>query len=242
MYFLVTPNGLGDCESASPGAGCALGGDVAGYCGYHSQTDDGLVLYAVIPYNAVPGHCQSNNPRPNDSAADPAISTIGHEQIETITDPLGTAWADDSGDEIADVCLTTFGPAIGGSGNSAWNENINGGHYYLQEVWSNRNGNCEARAKPDSVSFQTGLSSTRSVSLWFAAHALDPEARIVSYRWFFGDGRTWSGRRVTHRYPRPGRYNVVVRTTDSWGNWAFYAETLTVSRVAGRLTLATKSG
>ncbi|HEY2650718.1 MAG TPA: hypothetical protein VGI50_02275, partial [Solirubrobacteraceae bacterium] len=58
LYFLVTPDGLGDCEYTGSSS-CALGGDVTPYCGYHSQTDDGLVLYAVIPYNAVQGHCQS---------------------------------------------------------------------------------------------------------------------------------------------------------------------------------------
>ena len=52
------------------------------------------LLYAVIPYNAVPGHCQSDNPRPNSSTADPALSTLSHEHIETVTDPDGDAWTD----------------------------------------------------------------------------------------------------------------------------------------------------
>jgi hypothetical protein len=240
LYFLVTPDGLGDCVYT----GCALGGDVnGGYCGYHSQTDDGLVLYAVIPYNAVPGHCQSDNPRPNGSSADPAISTISHEQSEMITDPLGYGGYIDpkSGDEDGDLCLTRFGAAIGGSGNTAWNENINGGHYYLQEEWSNHNGACEPRAKPDRVSFQAGLGS-RALSVWLFPHAVDPQGRIVSYRWFFGDGRTWAGRTAWHHYARGGRYRVVLRTTDSWGNWAFYAATLTVSRTGGGGALVTNVG
>jgi hypothetical protein len=242
VYFLVTPNGLGDCESTGS-ATCALGGNDNGYCGYHSQTNDGLVLYAVIPYNAVTGHCQSNNPRPNGSTADPAISTISHEQSEMITDPLGNAWVDpNTGEEDGDLCLTNFGPPIGGSGNTAWNESINGGHYYLQEVWSDRSGECAPRAKPDSVSFQTGLSSTQMPSVWFSAHAYDPQGRIVAYRWTFGDGRGSGGRRVAHRYLNVGQYRVALRTTDSWGNWAFYAATVTVSRAGGRVTLETKSG
>ena len=72
---------------------CALGGSATGYCGYHSETANGI-LYAVIPYNAVPGHCQSSNPRPNASTADPTISTISHEHNETVTDPDGNAWID----------------------------------------------------------------------------------------------------------------------------------------------------
>jgi hypothetical protein len=243
LYFLVTPNGLGNCELAGSDI-CALAGDVTGYCGYHSQSDGGL-LYAVIPYNAVPGHCQSNNPRPNGSTADPTISTISHEHSEMITDPLGYGgWVDpNTGEEDGDLCLTSFGPNIGGSGATAWNEEINGGHYYLQEEWSNRGGGCEPRAKPDLVSFQAGLGSPRALSVWLLAHAFDPQGRIVSYRWFFGDGRTSRGRRAAfHRYVRPGHYKVVLRTTDSWGNWAFYAATLTLSRTGGRVVLATNAG
>ena len=229
VYFLVTPNGLGDCASANS-TSCALGGGASGYCGYHSQTDDGLVLYAVIPYNAVPGHCQSDNPRPNGSAADPAISTISHEHSEMVTDPVGNAWVDNSGNEDGDLCLTSFGPNIGGSGASAWNEVIHGGHYYLQEEWSNYNGSCQPRPKPDSVSFTAATPTSRNSWLFFSAHARDPNGSILKYVWFFGDGRTGSGRAVSHRYSRPGSYRVVLRTTDSWGNWAFYASNLAVAR------------
>src|SRR5207248_11579667 len=74
IYFLLTPRGLGDCLDTSS-TNCALGTAAqGGYCGYHSDTPDSQhILYAVIPYNAVPGHCQSDNPRPNHSTADPSI-------------------------------------------------------------------------------------------------------------------------------------------------------------------------
>ncbi len=62
IYFLVMPDGFGDCQDSSSSS-CALGGPATGYCGYHSSTDSGT-LYAVIPYNAVAGHCQSDNPAP----------------------------------------------------------------------------------------------------------------------------------------------------------------------------------
>ena len=242
LYFLVTPNGLGDCEY-SGSKSCALGGDVNGYCGYHSVTNDGLVLYAVIPYNAVPGHCQSDNPRPNGSSADPVISTISHEQSEMITDPFGDAWVDpNTGNEDGDLCLINFGPAIGGSGAGAWNEVISGGHYFLQEEWSNHSGGCQPRAQPDTVSFRASLHSTSPLSVWFVPHASDPQGSIASYRWFFGNGHTAVGRRAQHRYWHPGRYHVTLRSTDSWGNWAYYAATLTISRVGGRSVLATNAG
>jgi PKD domain len=243
IYFLVTPNGFGDCSDSSS-TSCALGGDANGYCGYHSQTSDGLVLYAVIPYNAVPGHCQSDNPRPNNSSADPALSTISHEQDETITDPAGNAWIDpDTGEEMADLCLSTFGPAIGGTGAAAWNEDINGGHYYLQEQWSNADGACEPRAKPDSLAFSTAPVAGPRGGLAFTARAHAGHGSIVSYQWFFGDRGSGHGRRATHRFGRPGSYRVVLRTTDSWGNWTFYARTVVVSggREA-RTASATKRG
>ncbi len=241
VYFLVTPNGFGNC-SDSASTSCALGGDANGYCAYHSQTNDGLVLYAVIPYNAVPGHCQSDNPRPNGSTADPALSTISHEQSEMITDPSGNAWIDPAtGNEVGDLCLTSFGPDIGGSGSTAWNEEIGGGHYYLQEEWSNADRGCAPRARPDSASF---LASQPAPKDWFfIGRARAGSGSIVSYRWFFGDGGNGTGHVVTHRYGRAGTYRVVLRTTDSWGNRAFYARTVLVRAGRGaRGARATKSG
>ncbi len=230
IYFLVTPNGLGDCELFGP-TDCALGGQTDGsYCGYHSSTSDGI-LYAVIPYNAVPGHCQSDNPRPNSSTADPAISTVSHEQIETVTDPLGDAWLDAAGNEIADLCITSYGAALGGTGTGAWDDVIDGGHYYLQEIWSNTASSCQPRAKPDAVFFSAPRRAVRGRPVSLSARATDPEGRIVSYDWFFGDGRTGRDHRASHSFERDGVYRIVVRTTDSWGNWGFFARQI---RISGR--------
>jgi hypothetical protein len=240
VYFVVTPNGLGDC-SDSASTSCALGGDANGYCAYHSQTEDGLVVYAVIPYNAVPGHCQSDNPRPNNSTADPALSTISHEHSEMVTDPSGNAWIDpQTGNEDGDLCLTSFGPVIGGSGSSAWNEDINGGHYYLQEEWSNADGGCEPRAVADPIGFASTHPLTGTDAISFAARGRASHGAIVSYEWFFGDHRTGHGRHVIHRYGRQGAFRVILRTTDSWGNWAFYARTVAASVARG--ARFTKSG
>ncbi len=224
IYFLVMPDGLGSCEFQGPSR-CALGGDAnAGYCGYHATTVDD-VPYAVIPYNAVPGHCQSGNPRPNSSPADPALSTISHEHNESVTDPLGNAWVDGSGQEEADLCVTHFGAAVGGSGAGAFDEVIHGDHYYLQEEWSDAAGSCQARAKGDAISFST-VSRGRRISL--TAHVIRAEGRVGSFQWFFGDRARGRHRRVRHTFKRPGSYRVVLRVTDSWGNWAFYARKLTI--------------
>jgi hypothetical protein len=231
VYFIITPDGFGSCTD-SGSSSCALGGSENGYCGYHSETPNGIV-YAVIPYNAVPGHCQSNNPRPNSSAADPTISTVSHEHNEMDTDPDGNAWIDASGEEEADLCLTNFGPSLSGQGETAWNESIHGGHFFLQEEWSNADGGCEPRAKSDSVSFGQVRAPGHARLLSFTGRGSDPQGRIVSFQWFFGDGRTALGRRVSHTFKIPGAYRVMLRATDSWGNWAFAGRTI---RVKGQPT------
>ncbi len=57
-----------------------------------------------------------------------------------------------------------------------------------------------------------------------ATRSSDPDGRIVSYRWNFGDGTTDSGETIEHTYASSGRYNVVLRVTDDLG------ETDTTSR------------
>ncbi len=228
VYFMITPDGFGSCTDGSSSS-CALGGSASGYCGYHSETPNGI-LYAVIPFNAVAGHCQSDNPRPNSSTADPTISTISHEENETVTDPDGNAWIDAAGNEAADLCLTTFGPALGGSGGTSWNESIHSGHFYLQELWSNANEACEQRAKPDSVSFGTVRQPGQKRMLSLTARGSDPQGQLVSFDWFFGDGTAGAGRRVSHAFKLPGSYRVRLRATDSWGNWANAARTIRFER------------
>jgi hypothetical protein len=224
VYFMITPNGFGGCIGGGP-SGCALGGSAEGYCGYHSETSN-RILYAVIPYNAIVSHCRSGNPRPNASTADPALSTISHELNETITDPDGNAWVDAAGNEAADLCLTTFGPVIGGRGEAGWNESINGGHFYLQELWSNASNSCEPRAEPDSLSFDVADQPGHDRTVQLSAHGSAPQGRLVSFAWSFGDGQDGFGRHVSHMYPVPGAYRVVLRATDNWGNWAYHGRTI----------------
>lgn len=228
IYFLVTPDGFGSCTDASSSI-CALGGHATGYCGYHSETADG-VLYAVIPYNAVSGHCQSDNPRPNSSTADPTISTIAHEHNETVTDPEGNAWIDALGNEEADLCLTDFGPPLGSPGDTEWNESIHGGHFYIQELWSDANGACEPRAQPDLLSLSVASLPGRPRSVSLLANGSDPDGRIVDFQWFFAGGRTAFGPQVTRTFRQPGSYRVTVRVTDSWGNWAFAKRTVRIRK------------
>jgi nucleoid-associated protein YgaU len=46
------------------------------------------------------------------------------------------------------------------------------------------------------------------------ANSTDPDGRIVSYAWNFGDGTTGSGVNVTHSYKAAGTYKVTLTVTD----------------------------
>ncbi len=231
IYILITPNGLGDCDTAS--STCALGGTPHnGYCGFHSSTPSNL-LYAVIPYNAVPGHCQSDGPRPNASTADPAISSLSHEHNEVITDPLGDAWIDSNGSEDGDLCLDEVlhpPPVLGGSGQARYDQVIDGGRYWVQLEWSNEDGGCAAHDESDPLTLiaPTGMRLGTGVTL--SAHGRDPDGRIESYLWAFGDGSGGHGARLRHAYRSAGRYTIRLRSTDSAGNWAFATRSITVTR------------
>lgn len=218
VYLVVLPDGLGACDSSAP-PGCALGGsdDPGSWCGEHFSTGDGLI-YAIIPYNAVPPHCQSDNPRPNGSPADPAISTLSHEHNEMITDPLGDAWFDSQGNENGDLCLRNYGRRLGGSGASAFNQRIGAGRYYIQQEFSNADGGCAGRTPADHLRVSVSVHGLR---VRLRARALTPRARPASFAWWLGDGHRARGRWVRHTFSHSGRYRVLVRLTDSWGNWAW---------------------
>ena len=87
IFFLMTPNGVGSCESAA--GSCST--DT--FCAYHSDFVDssgGHVIYANEPYEGTDplGGCiDPSQGFPNDPDADTTINTISHEHNEAITDP-----------------------------------------------------------------------------------------------------------------------------------------------------------
>jgi hypothetical protein len=230
LYYLITPRGLGDCQGPGP-ENCAVGGyQNAGYCGYHDSFGSPPLIFAVIPYTALAGHCGSDQPRPNRSTADPILSTVTHETAEAITDPLGTAWGDASGNEIADLCAGIYGRPIGGAGARAFNEAIGDGRYWLQELWSNATRHCQQRAPADAVILLVPPDGAVGVPLSVAATGSAPGRRPVAYRWDFGDGSApVSGATVSHTFTAPGTYTVTVTMTDSWGDASAASAALTVS-------------
>jgi len=81
------------------------------FCAYHSAVnfkDIGIVLYSVEPFQNV-GGCNVRPGTVNGQLIDSTNSTLSHEFIETITDPLGNAWFNVTdgglfGEEIGDEC------------------------------------------------------------------------------------------------------------------------------------------
>ena len=133
-YFVFLSNGVSTCYSSTS---CAF----SQFCAYHSHyvtTSGATVLYANMPYT---GHnltaCGSGQYPNGDSAADSTINVTSHEANETITDGLGNAWYDRSGNENGDKCAWNFGTPTGN-----YNQTINGAHYYLQGEWSNAHSGC----------------------------------------------------------------------------------------------------
>jgi hypothetical protein len=174
-----------------------------------------------------PTHCGNGN-YPNGHSngnVDDQLSSLSHEANESREDPLtGTnpGWVNTTtGDEGADQCRNTaddYGPLLGGtSGFDGFNQVINGGHYILQQDWSNARIGCEQHyaltASPTAPS--SGLPGQ---SLSFVANAVDADGGTVTgVTWDFGDGTSGSGDSASHAYSAVGTYNTSVSVTNSIG-------------------------
>src|SRR4029077_1424219 len=122
-----------------------------------------------------------------------------HEVSESLTDPLGNAWWDSSGDanggnENGDNCAYDYGAPVGGSGLSAYNQVVNGHHYFTQQEWVNETGTCvQTYTNPLTASFTAPSTAEATQSLSFnAAASSDTGGTVTSYRMVFADGVTAS--------------------------------------------------
>lgn len=131
IYFVLTPHEVNSCAGFEEGVAACNSNS---YCAYHSAVSfkSKEIVYANMPYDDVEG-CQTPD-QPHESPADDEIDTLSHENNEAITDPLGDAWLDYDGNEIADKCTYPFfdplsdfdpeeddyGPLIGGTRTAAY--------------------------------------------------------------------------------------------------------------------------
>ncbi len=69
------------------------------------------------------------------------------------------------------------------------------------------------------------------------ADSTDPDGRIVSYAWDFGDGTTGSGVNVTHSYKAAGTYKVTLTVTDDGKGTAQVSSPREVSAASNTYTV-----
>ncbi len=138
MYMVFFPPNVETCQTSSnrsQGGSCS---DTAGpgYCAYHGYYSSGgsTVVYGNITYpTAINYTCYSGQAPNGNVDADSTVNFLSHEQNESITDPTLSSWYDNVGFEIGDECDFIFGPTLGGSPGSQYDQVIGTGHYYIQD-------------------------------------------------------------------------------------------------------------
>jgi virginiamycin B lyase len=212
----------------------------ADYCAYHSWSgkNDSAIIYAVLPQVSsltVPGCDPGQRPSgTSDEGADATLNALEHEQMEAITDPTSKGWRDSSGLEIGDKCVARgvgpqFGSPIGGAEGAYFNQEIGGGHYWVQQEWSNRTSACAAQPPVPSAQ-ATPASPMVDQNVTFDATRSTASSRIVRSAWDFGDGTMGEGSSVTHAYTASGAHTVSLTVEDA--NGLATTTTLTVNVLA----------
>jgi len=233
-YFLFTPAGLASCFDATAlvNGGCYDPSAFDGYCAYHSSTttSPSAVLYANQPYAELMG-CSSES-SPNGNPADSVINVASHEHNETITDPLGTGWLDNAGNENGDKCAFNFGRALGGTGSGRYNQVINGHRYWLQLEWSNRKNGCVARntfPQPTASFTFSPAAPGVGTKVKFSASAHDRDGTALTYRWTFPDGTTSTLASPGHAFGTAGPKTVTLVVFDPHGDQVRVTHAVNVS-------------
>jgi len=85
------------------------------------------------------------------------------------------------------------------------------------------------RAHPYADFTWSPLQPEENQTVTFDASASTPDGgAIASYKWNFGDGKSGTGKIVTHVYTTAGEYTVVLNVTDSEGKWDSQTKQITV--------------
>lgn len=245
VYFVFLPPNVQECFGSSP-VDCTFktkGGETS--CGHHSHASD--TYYAVLPYpTATACKTGKKNQLPNGNIADETVRYAAHEAIEAVTDPTGESWYAPNlrpPEEIGDECEWDFGVPAGKKGHQ-YNQTINGAHYFLQGVWSNRQHGCALQppaggVAPPSATFTATNVGGRSVQ-FDASGSSTAAAKIDLYEWSLGDGANpiAFGPLLSHSYPHSGSYDVQLIVEDSDNLIAAAAGTsVTVAGTSGSLLL-----
>lgn len=84
--------------------------------------------------------------------------------------------------------------------------------------------------KPPEANFSVGkgVFEINNEILFNGSTSSDPDGKIVSWYWDFGDGTTGTGPNPTHTYTKDGKYDVKLTVTDENGVTASYSTTIEI--------------
>lgn len=223
-YYVVLPPEVGSCFQEGSEFFCFD----EEFCAYHNYSESGNTIYANISYSpGDPIGCGVGE-YPNGHAngnVDDTLSSLSHEANESITDPTLEAYFDEIGFEDGDECRNTpleedYGPPLGGAAGALFNQSINGGHYYLQQEWSNDVNDCVQRVKPATPVIADPEEVVPGESVPFDGSGSVPGSGGIvpgSYSWDFGDTHTGSGVTTSHTFALAGEYTVTLTVKDDGG-------------------------
>ena len=245
-YYVVLPPHAGSCFETAGGI-CFD----RQFCAYHHYTESAGDIYSNISYS--PGDvlgCGVGE-YPNGHAngnVDDTLSSLSHEANESITDPHLNAWYDVEGFENGDECRNSsddYGTPLGGGAGTLFNQSIAGGHYFLQQEWSNHIDDCAQRVTPATPAIADPDPVEGGEAVPFDASSSTPgEASIVDYHWDFGDGGSTSGPTPTHTFAAAGgTFLVTLTLEDAWGlTYSTTREVTVIPHLPPQLSIGAASG
>ncbi|MEM4973480.1 MAG: alpha-amylase family glycosyl hydrolase [Candidatus Hadarchaeales archaeon] len=124
---------------------------------------------------------------------------------------------------------------------------LNGGSYTVsgslqltvEGLWADILVSTPANQPPVAMFTFTPESPTTTEEVQFTDSSRDPDGRIVSWNWDFGDGTTSSEQNPTHLFPAEGQYTVTLTVTDDRGATQSYSLTISVSSAGGPAGIGT---
>jgi hypothetical protein len=240
QFLFFTPNGTNSCVQTGE---CTFSGN-NGFCAYHSQIagiapSSTVATYSNLPYLSGCDSGQAPAGTDGNPDTDGTLDSAIHEVTESATDPVGNAWFDTDGNEIADKCsfpvvssqVDIYGAVLGGNlgALTGFNQVIGTHTYYTQQIWAQSGTQTPSSSTPAGCVQRIGPSPSFSAPSTAAAGqaanfdgsgSTDIKDPITTYAWSFGDGTavdTTSGAHTTHIYAATGTYQVSLTVSDVTG-------------------------
>jgi MYXO-CTERM domain-containing protein len=160
----------------------------------------------------------------------PPVANAGGPYAGTVNVAIsfnGAASRDPDGSVVS--YLWNFGDSTTASGVTAVHAYAAAGSYTVRLTVTDNDGLTSSASTTAQVSDGTGLQppvanpggpyqgTTASPVAFDGSASSDPDGRIVSYDWTFGDSGTASGAKPTHAYNTAGTYTVTLTVTDDSG-------------------------